>query len=483
MSFSLNWDFSKNARRLKALLAVGTLLCAPLLAQTQGAPMRITPDEAVELAIRNNLSLESARIGIGTSRRAADMSWNQFVPDASVSASLLRLNNAPSVGAMGGMMDMMNAIGSAMHLPGFPLPPPGAPPQWILNTSLSVSLNFSFAMIEDMNRLRLDHERGLVSYANARAQLERDIRKAYHNILLVQENVALLNESLENANRQVQMAQANFNAGLAPELTVLQAQVGRENLRPIIDQAEGGLRLLMMQFAMMLGLSFETEFELTPVETALPPIPLDTVELISRAATGNMDVQELRQTILVMESGRRAMRLGMNTPFISVGWNVDPTFSGLWGESLFNTDFWNQQSGALRFTVGFNLSGLLPFGSGRQSLLALEDQIRVANIGLAQMIRGTEIQIHSIVQSLERARISMAVQEQTIALAERSFQLTEQAHRAGFLDFFQVQNAELELRRARMQLHEQQFNYLNSLIDLEYALGVPFGTLTSAGNW
>jgi hypothetical protein len=25
---------------------------------------------------------------------------------------------------------------------------------------------------------------------------------------------------------------------------------------------------------------------------------------------------------------------------------------------------------------------------------------------------------------------------------------------------------------------EQQFNYLNSLIDLEYSIGVPFGTLS-----
>jgi hypothetical protein len=26
---------------------------------------------------------------------------------------------------------------------------------------------------------------------------------------------------------------------------------------------------------------------------------------------------------------------------------------------------------------------------------------------------------------------------------------------------------------------EQQFNYLNGLLDLEYAIGVPFGTLNS----
>jgi len=45
-------------------------------------------------------------------------------------------------------------------------------------------------------------------------------------------------------------------------------------------------------------------------------------------------------------------------------------------------------------------------------------------------------------------------------------------------DYFQVQNAEQSLRQARVQLLEQQFNYLNGLIDLEYSTGVPFGTLS-----
>jgi len=441
----------------------------------QAEPLRISPAEAVDLAIRNNLSLESARISTGITQRASNLAWNQFLPEMMVSGSLMRLNTAPA-----GMGDLINEL-----LGGFGMPPMemAAPPQWLLAGSFSATLNFSFAMIEDMNRLRLDHERGLISYANARAQLERDIRRAYHNILLLQENIALLHGSLENVDRQVQIAQANFNAGLAPELTLLQAQVARENMRPIIDQAEAGLRLLMMQFSMFLGLPHDTEFELIPVETALAPITFDTAELIRRASGDNLNIQELRQTILVMESGRQAMRLGLFTPFLSLGWTADPTFTGLWGESLTDSDFWNQQSGALRFTVGFRLNGLLPFSAERQGLQNLEDQIRLANIGLAQMIRGTEIQIHNLVLTLEGIKLTMDALEQTVALAERSFALTEQAYSAGLIDLFQVQNAEMSLRQARVQLHEQQFNYLNSLIDLEYALGIPFGSLTSAGNF
>jgi outer membrane protein TolC len=109
----------------------------------------------------------------------------------------------------------------------------------------------------------------------------------------------------------------------------------------------------------------------------------------------------------------------------------------------------------------------------------MEDQIKAANIGLAQLINGTEIEIYNIILTLERTQISAEAQEQTLRLAEQSYRLTEQAYRAGLQDYFQVQNAAQSLQQAQVQMLEQQFNYINSLIDLEYAIGVPFGTLSS----
>ncbi|MDR1957338.1 MAG: TolC family protein, partial [Treponema sp.] len=73
-------------------------------------------------------------------------------------------------------------------------------------------------------------------------------------------------------------------------------------------------------------------------------------------------------------------------------------------------------------------------------------------------------------------------QRLTADLAERTYRLTDQAYRAGLNDLLEVQNAELELRKSRIGVLEQQFNYLNGLIDLEYAIGVPFGTLSSQAN-
>ncbi|MDR0320705.1 MAG: TolC family protein [Treponema sp.] len=451
-------------------------------AQTQNAPMRISPDEAVEMALRNNLSLESSRVGLSTKRRASDLSWNQFIPNITVAGILSRDNEQgsttvtipiPGTGTsvsqegINGRLNPTLFVSDPMNLP-----------QWHIAGNIQASITVSAAMFENMRRLRLDYEAGAINYERAKLQLERDVRKAYHSILLLQENIALLRGSFTNAERQVQIAQANFYAGLAPELVFLQARVARENMRPIIDQAENGLRLSLAQFAMFLDLPINTQFELIPLTESADFIPIDVAEMISQAARGRPDIQELRHTILMLQSARRAQLLAL-TPSLTLSWNSTSAFlKDPWEEAWFgNSDNW-RDSGSFSITFALRLHSLIPYSSDFQGIKTLEDQIRIANIGLAQMITGTEIEIYNTVLALERTHTNAQALEQTVALAEQAYRLTEQAYGAGLQDYFQVQSAEQSLRQARVQLLEQQFTYLNGLIDLEYAIGVPFGTLS-----
>jgi outer membrane protein TolC len=468
-------------------MVIGTLFCGgPLFAQsagTQQEPVRLSPDEAVERAIRNNLSLESARISTGIRRRASDLSWNQFIPSVTVSGSLILDNEK---GTVTGMQPV--DIADVMQGMGLPFPENTLygvypycveAPQWHVAGSIQASLTISAAMFENMNRLRLDYEGGLLGYEKAKLQLERDVRKAFNSMTLLQENINLLKESFEAAGRRLQMAQANYRAGLAPELALLQAQVAVENMRPTMDQVENGFRLSMAQFAMFLGLPYNTPFELMPVESVTEFIPLDVQELISKAASDRPDIQELRHNILMLQSVRKVQTLSL-LPFLNLSWNTAPTFiRDPWKDDWGNKDSWKDPSGRLTITLGLRLHSLIPFSADFQGIKDMDDQIRTANIGLAQLIQGTEIEIYNTVLTLEKTRITAEAQTQTVNLAERAYRLSEQAYRAGLQDLFQVQSTELELKQAKVSMHEQQFNYLNGLIDLEYAIGVPFGTLTS----
>jgi len=447
--------------------------------------MRLSIEEAVELALRNNLSLESSRAGLATRRRASQLSWNQFIPNITVSGTLNRDNEAGTTSINQVIPSGAGIPYTVEGIPGLFYPGIGGlfsaeinNPQWRIVGNIQASVTVSAAMFENIRRLRLDYETGLINYDRARVQLERDVRKAYHSILLLQENIALIRGSFENVERQVQMAQANYNAGLAPELTLLQARVARENMRPVIDQVESGFALSMMQFAMFLGMDYDTKFELIPLAQTSNFIPLDVAEMVTQAAARKPDIQELRHTILMLESARRAQILSL-TPSLNISWNSQSIFiRDPWENSWFNNDDWIRQ-GSLSITLALRLHSLIPFSTDFQGIRNLDDQIRTANIGLAQMVTGTQIEINNIVLTLERTRINTQAQTETVRLAEQSYRLTEQAYRAGLQDYFQVQNAQQSLHQARVQLLEQQFNYLNSLIDLEYSIGVPFGTLST----
>jgi outer membrane protein TolC len=437
----------------------------------------ISPEEAVDLAIKSNLSLESSRISTATKKRKADTAWNVFIPTVDLGGSLMRSNAASTVSGLQ-PVPLPNNIGLGVS------PFSRDLPAWHVAGSLQIALNLNFALLEGMRNLRLEYESGLITYEKAKAQLERDVRKSYYQMLLVQENIALLRENFAAAGQRVATAQANYRAGQAPELTLLQAQVAQANLKPSIDQAENGLKVSMAQFAMNLGLPYDTQFTLIPLKDDTAFIPLDVADLIARAANGKPDIQELRQSILILESTRKQTFYQIFTPTLSLSWNGDPTFQGdPWKDSWFMEDGWKQQSGMFRLTLAFRLNGLLPWSTEAQGLKDIDETLSSLNIGLAQAVRGTELEIYNTVLSLEQTRSTAEAQRLTADLAERTYRLTEQAYRAGLNDLLEVQNAELELRKARIGVLEQQFNYLNGLIDLEYAIGVPFGTLSAdSGN-
>jgi outer membrane protein TolC len=112
----------------------------------------------------------------------------------------------------------------------------------------------------------------------------------------------------------------------------------------------------------------------------------------------------------------------------------------------------------------------------------MEASLEIQRIRLAQTIRETELEIYTKLASLENILATLEAQKTAVGLAELSYRLTEEAYRAGLQEFQAVQGAALALDQARLQLLTQQFNYLNDLIDLEYSIGVPFGTLSNIGS-
>jgi outer membrane protein TolC len=438
-------------------------LCGPALLFSQeagtaspapaaGTVLRLTPDEAVERAIKNNLSLESARIELDTKKRASNLVWNQFLPDLNAQGGLSRSN------------DVSVTMGQASL-------------RWHALGEFSASLALTSALFAGIKTIRQDYRTGLVTLEKARVQLERNIRKAYNDMLLLGESIKVQQDSLAAAERQVAIAQANYNSGLAPELTLLQARVNRDNLKPDIEENVNLYKTAMAQFAVNLGLPYDAQFELVSPGGDINFVDLDVADLVSKSVSGKIDILELQQKILYLKNARTAQALQLWTPNLVFSWNYSRTLSNPWENGWGDRDNW-QNGGSFSIGLQWKLNNLFPFTKEGQGLKDADNGIRAANIGLAQAIQGTELEVYNTVLGLEKTQASIEARGQTVELARRSYDSTEEAYRAGLQDFNSVQNAEEALRQARQGVVQQQFNYLNGLIDLEYAIGVPFGTLS-----
>jgi outer membrane protein TolC len=440
---------------------------------SENAPgaMRVSPDEAVELAIKNNLGLERQRVSVATKQRASAYAWNKFLP----TINLLGGANINSVSA--------DTTGDFAQ--------PDMTKQTVDTSATAfqgqaqVQLNINFALFEAVKALRMDYEGGLLSLEQAKLQMERDIRKSYYNIILLEEQSRQLQESLSNAERQAVSAEAQYRAGRQPELSYLQARVNVENMKPSVEQARNGLRLTKSQFAMTLGLPLDTDFELVLPEESVNYIPLDMKELARQAKDNNPEIRVQRQQLRALMSQRKAQMYQKWTPSISLGWTG--SFSNQDSNNSVSTNLGNskqnQSVSSMNNTVNLGLSwtvsSLLPFGPDAQSIKDLDDNVKTLSIALAQAEQGTELDITNKVYSLEQIRSGIEAKRAAVELAERSYAETLRAYNNGQQSLLQARDAGLQRQNARLNLSQQESDYLQGLIDLEYSIGVPFGSLTA----
>jgi len=459
------------------LILLAIILFSGISSAYPQTPLSLNPAAAADMAIKNNLMMEMARIGTDMKKRKSDLVWNEFLPSLSVNGTLGRYNWATTTQGI-------EVISSSPYLKLNSI----TLPDWFLTGGFSAELIFSFALIDGIKSIKQDYYASRITFEKAKLQMEQGVRKMYNAILLLEANVVLLKDSFENYKRQADIAEANFRAGLVPRLAWLQAQVAVENMKPAINDLENTLKTLRGNFALLLGLPFDAAFELEPVSLGIEFIPSDVGDFISRSATGKPDIQELQANLVTLYSQRKALTTQGYTPYLRFGWSLSSMFNPVldpFKNNWFNGDNWNskgQAGGTFSITVGMSINSLFPFTKEGQLRKDVEAGLQIQNIALAQMIRETELEIFTIINSLEKNRAGAVAQQATVDLAEQSYRLTEEAYRAGLQDFQSVQNAALAYDQAKIQLLTQQFNYLNDLISLEYSIGVPFGTLSSSGT-
>jgi outer membrane protein TolC len=426
--------------KMKHMFFVGLLLIVLTGAGAQTGVQSLTVDEAVRIALENNLSLQREAVDLNGKKRAADRSWNGLIPSVTAGAALSHPSSV--TGTIPATRD--NA--------------------WEPGLSVAASLSLSVSTIDTIKQARVDYEAGLLTYEQARRELELQARKLFYQILLLESNRELAAQSLSSAQARYEQSATFARTGQASRLEEMSARVDMENQRPNVRNAETLYENALDSLKTLLGIPRGEAVVLSgTLRYEGEGIPGET------AHGESLDAAIAQKSIRSLEAQRSAARNDAYTPSLSLSWNASPSY---------NTDGkqWND-NGSFSISLGFSLDNLLPWSAAKTRIDSLNDSIRSAEIQLSETIRNSESRIMQYRRTIEQTKETIAALTLNVELAQTTYALYEEAWRNGAADYQQVRDAGDSLLQAQNQVQQEQYNLISAILDIEKELGVPFGTI------
>lgn len=295
-------------------------------------------------------------------------------------------------------------------------------------------------------------------------ELTNQIRKSFYEVLFAQESLRVLGASLENAIANFENIQNQFSRQLIPEFDVIRAEVQVENLRPNIIQSENELENAINQLKLLANIPEDLHINLNgDLETfykgAMNEIPYQELDLSNNPTLAQMALQTELQ-----ENQVRIRQAGF-TPSVSTFAN----YAILSQANNFNFSeyFWvNTAAVGLRV----NIPVFQGFSRNRRVEQARLD-LKQAEVQKEYIERSLNIQAQNALNRMERALKSMESQEKNIAQAERGYQIAQVSYSNGMGTLIEVNDAELAMTQARLNVLQTKLEFLNALSDLKELSG------------
>lgn len=414
---------SASIERLKLRAAVCLFLPLSLSGSTFGtravaqlpspAPMRLTLDEAIDLALRQNHSVQLRSLSIEQMQSKKDEAKSNYLPQIKASGSVLHLTELEGVSIPAG------AFGN------FPSTGPVPSKSLFIDQGSATGYTGGVGLEQPLTQLFRIHQANVAAKQDvliAKTQLDQtqdaiavQVRQLYYNILINEQKFDASQAQLsaaqvkdEESRRDVERGNALEVSALQSKAAVLQAQ--QENLTLRLEQDD-----LRRQFADTLGLPVNTPIVLDPVSAgATLNIPSRT-DAVRIALEQNHDLKLAREALLKAQAGLSAAR----NAYI-------PDITAL--------SRYHYQSGIPLLvhnfgTFGFSLSYDL-FDGGRRQAEVREAQTEVhsAQVTVEKLQSEIEVQVQSVYDRIDELKQMIDVATQAVQVRTEAARLTDRQY-------------------------------------------------------
>jgi outer membrane protein TolC len=289
------------------------------------------------------------------------------------------------------------------------------------------------------------------------------VRTAYLNAVAARRLHEIALQSQEVALGHLRQVESFRQAGTASEFDLLRARVDYENRNPAVVQTDNAAQLAALELKRLVNVPAEQPLELTTRggvemvqvdESVLAGLVADRPVL--RAARENVGMREAAVTVF------RAQRWPSVSLLGNLGFQAFPSRVTPPGFDQWRKDWYVALGVSWNVFNGFETKG---------QIAQAQAQLRQARVEEVQLNEALTIQLEAGLADYRMAIAQLEAREETVALAERAYELAESRFANGLSTQLEVSDAALLLDEARVNQVQAMYDYVKALAQLERLSG------------
>ncbi len=475
-------------------------------ADSSDTPVIITLEQALEIALSENVSVKVADMEIERTGFAKKGTYSALFPQINASGSYQRtikkqvmyMGGDDEEGG-GGMANMFTGImqpiyaaltalggatGTTDLVNGILFPPASDQPQEeesssedgiavgrlnTINAGVSASMPIVNAQLWKSIKISgFDVELAVEKARSSRLETVTQVKNAYFATLLAKEAFDVYKEVYENAVDNFGETKKKFDAEKASEMDLLRASTTVANAIPNVYNAESSVILALWQLKAILGVDLDMNLDIEGrlgdyAEQMFYDIHQhDSVSLDRNATMKQLAIQSemLAETIKLQKYA--------NIPSLALSFNF--SMNAMTNDFNFSEWRWTPYS-----FVGLNLS--IPIFSGGkryQQIRQAKNQYNQVQLQVENTERQLKIAIRQSLTTMETSMKSYYAAQDAVAMAQKAYDISEKSYQVGMSTLMELNDAQLALTQSQLAQSQAIYNFVVAKSQLEQTLGQDF---------
>ena len=451
----------------------------------------ITLEQALEIALSENVSVKVADMEIERTGYAKKGSYAALFPQIDVSGAYQRtikkqvmymdFDMSSLAGGMGGGAAAGDA---ATQTPGAGAQVPGADKEeskkdngggiemgrWnTWSTGVTAAMPIVNAQLWKSIRISgMDVELAVEKARNSRLETVTQVKNAFYAILFAKEAFKVYKDVYENAMDNLAETQRKYDVQKASEFDLVRAKTVVEQAIPNVYNAESSIILALWQLKAVLGVDLDMNIDVAGELADYSQHMLydihqhDEISLDRNSTMKQLAIQAemLAETVKLQKYA--------NIPSLAVAFNF--SLNAMTNDFKFSEYRWTPYS-----YVGLSLS-IPVFAGGRryQAIRQAKNQYQQVQLQTENTERQLKIAIRQNLNTMEMNMKSYYAAQNAVASAQKAYDIAQASYEAGMSTLIELNDAQLALTQSRLAEYQAIYNFVVAKSQLEQSLGQDF---------